>query len=150
MELSDRARAILDEARRAGANDVAWRQGRVFSLAYYAGPEVELVAEGAYAMYSSANGLNADAFPSLKKFQSEVVATVTNWVAGDAEAAGFMTSGGTESILMAVKASRERGRRERGITAPNAILPSRRPVTTSASRRGGFPFGVIGVPTWMR
>lgn len=139
MELSDRARAILDEARRAGANDVAWRQGRVFSLAYYAGPEVELVAEGAYAMYSSANGLNADAFPSLKKFQSEVVATVTNWVAGDAEAAGFMTSGGTESILMAVKASRERGRRERGITAPNAILPAS---AHAAFEKACYYFGV--------
>jgi len=123
MELSDRAQAILNEARQAGFGDVAWREGRVFSLAYYAGEEVEQVAERAHAMYSSANGLNTEAFPSLKKFQSEVVATVTNWVGGDTEAAGFMTSGGTESILMAVKASRERGRQHRGVTAPNAILP---------------------------
>lgn len=122
MELGDRAREVLDEVRRAGQQDVAWKQGRVFSLAYHAGPEVESVAERAHAMYSSANGLNTEAFPSLRKFQSDVVSTVVGWVDGDAEAAGFMTSGGTESILMAVKAARERGRRERGIVTPNVVL----------------------------
>lgn len=139
MELSDRARAVLDEARRAGVDDVAWKEGRVFSLAYYAGPEVEQVAERAHAMYSSANGLNADAFPSLKKFQAEVVAMVTGWVRGDDRAAGYMTSGGTESILMAVKAARERGRRERGIVTPNAILPAS---AHAAFEKACYYFGV--------
>ena len=124
MEPDDRARVVLDETRAAGHDDVAWKQGRVFSLAYYGGPQVELVAERAHAMYSSANGLNADAFPSLKRFQSDVVARVIEWVDGGAKAEGFMTSGGTESILMAVKAARERGRRERGIDSPNVVLPT--------------------------
>jgi glutamate/tyrosine decarboxylase-like PLP-dependent enzyme len=93
-------------------------------LAYYAGPEVQAVADQAYAMYGSTNGLNADAFPSLKKFQADVVATVNRWVHGDETSAGFMTSGGTESILLAVKAARERGRREFGITQPNVVLPT--------------------------
>jgi glutamate/tyrosine decarboxylase-like PLP-dependent enzyme len=75
-------------------------------------------------MYGSTNGLNADAFPSLKKFQADVVATVNRWVHGDETSAGFMTSGGTESILLAVKAARERGRREFGITQPNVVLPT--------------------------
>ena len=101
-----------------------WKEGRAFSLAYYAGPEVQAVADQAYAMYGSTNGLNADAFPSLKKFQADVVATVNRWVHGDETSAGFMTSGGTESILLAVKAARERGRREFGITQPNVVLPT--------------------------
>jgi len=52
------------------------------------------------------------------------VSTVNRWVHGDEVSAGFMTSGGTESILLAVKAARERGRREFGITQPNVVLPT--------------------------
>lgn len=124
IELSERARAVLAETLDAGRHDVAWDKGRVFSLAYYAGAEVHEIAERAYAMYSSANGLNVDAFPSLRTFQSDVVGRVLSWLGGDSSSAGFMTSGGTESILMAVKAARERGRAERGVEAPNAVLPT--------------------------
>ncbi|MGZ4764775.1 MAG: aspartate aminotransferase family protein, partial [Ilumatobacteraceae bacterium] len=66
--------------------------------------------EEAYRRYSTENALNTDAFPSLRTIQSEVVAIVGEWLAAGAEGAGFMTSGGTESILLAVKAARERGR----------------------------------------
>ncbi|MGA0879293.1 MAG: pyridoxal phosphate-dependent decarboxylase family protein [Ilumatobacteraceae bacterium] len=106
------------------ADDVRWKEGRVFSLAYDAGPRVRSVAERAHAAFSSANGLNTDAFPSLRAMQSEVIAVVQGWVRAPDGAAGFMTSGGTESILMAVKAARERGRVERGISNPNMVLPT--------------------------
>lgn len=106
------------------ANDVPWTAGRVFSLAYDAGPEVRAVADQAYAMFSSANGLNTDAFPSLRRMQSDVISIVQTWTNASGTNAGFMTSGGTESILMAVKAARERGRRESGITQPNMVLPT--------------------------
>lgn len=139
MELSPRALEVLDQVRMAGADDVAIKDGRVFSLAYFASAEVDAVAERAYAMYSSANGLNTDAFPSLRRFQSEVVQRVTDWVGGGPSAAGFMTSGGTESLLMAVKAARERGRRERGITRPNVILPTS---AHAAFEKGCDYFGV--------
>ena len=119
-----RAQEVLAEVSAIGQSDLRWKEGRAFSLAYYAGPEVQAVADQAYAMYGSTNGLNADAFPSLKKFQADVVATVNRWVHGDETSAGFMTSGGTESILLAVKAARERGRLEFGITQPNVVLPT--------------------------
>ena len=54
-----------------------------------------------------------------KSFRSSV-----EWLEAGHEGAGFMTTGGTESILMAVKAARERGRKERAITAPNVVLPA--------------------------
>ena len=122
--MDSRAQEVLAEVSAIGQSDLRWKEGRAFSLAYYAGPEVQAVADQAYAMYGSTNGLNADAFPSLKKFQADVVATVNRWVHGDEMSAGFMTSGGTESILLAVKAARERGRREFGITQPNVVLPT--------------------------
>ena len=122
--MDDVAQEVLRQVAEIGAKDLNWKQGRAFSLAYYAGADVQEVADQALAMYASTNGLNADAFPSLKKFQSEVVQMVSAWVHGGDESAGFMTSGGTESILLAVKGSRERGRQEKGITTPNVVLPT--------------------------
>jgi glutamate/tyrosine decarboxylase-like PLP-dependent enzyme len=87
------------------ARDVDWKSGRAFTLAYYAGEEVHELATAANAMYLSANALNVEAFPSLRRMQSEVVAMVAELLHGGPEAAGFMTSGGTESIVRAAQAS---------------------------------------------
>ncbi|MBI5090455.1 MAG: aspartate aminotransferase family protein [Actinobacteria bacterium] len=118
---SDEIFSRLDAMRE---RDVRWREGRAFTLAYSAGPEVQAVAEEAYRRFSTENALNTDAFPSLRQLQADVVAIVGDWLEGGPEAAGFMTSGGTESILLAVKAARERGLAERGITRPNVVLPT--------------------------
>ena len=53
-----------------------------------------------------------------------------------------MTSGGTESLLLAVKGARERGRKERGITAPEMVLPS---TAHAAFEKGAAYFGVRSV-----
>ncbi len=106
------------------ANDVRWREGRAFTLAYTAGDDVVAVAEAAYARFATENALNTDAFPSLRRIQAEVVDAVGGWLHAGDEGAGFMTSGGTESILLVVKAARERGRKEKGITNPNVVLPT--------------------------
>lgn len=108
------------EALRSG--DVRWREGRAFSLAYYAGPEAAYVAEEAYRRFSGENALNTAAFPSLEQMQSEVLSIVGEWLGADEDSAGFFTSGGTESLLMAVKAARDRARAERGIETPNMVL----------------------------
>src|SRR6478735_6825540 len=85
-------------------DDVRWRDGRVFSLAYSAGPEVLALAEDAYKRFSGENALNTDAFPSLRRMQDDVLAIVREWLGGDpADTAGFMTSGGTESLLLTVR-----------------------------------------------
>jgi len=128
--------AELDDLQR---DDVQWRNGRAFSLVYYGGPDVSAVAEEAYRRYSAENALNTDAFPGLRAMQNEVVATVGDWLHSGLDGAGFMTSGGTESILMAVKAARERGRKERGITAPNVVLPTS---AHAAFEKGCYYFGV--------
>lgn len=130
---------ILGDVAALGADDIAWKNGRAFSLAYYAGPEVQRVADEAFAMYGSANGLNVDAFPSLRRFQSDVVSTVSGWLSAPDSAAGFMTSGGTESILLAVKAAREFGRRERGVSSPNVVMPTS---AHAAFEKGCYYFGV--------
>src|SRR3989304_3504095 len=68
-------------------------------------------------------GLGPTAFRSLKKFESEVVA-VTADLLGCSEAVGNMTSGGTESILMAVRAARDWARADRPhVSTPEIVLP---------------------------
>ena len=88
------------------ANDVRWRDGRAFTLAYNAGDDVVAIAEEAYRRFSSENALNTDAFPSLRRIQADVVGIVGDWLEAGTEGAGFMTTGGTESILMALTRSR--------------------------------------------
>lgn len=104
------------------SDDVRWREGRAFSLAYNAGPDALAVAEEAYRRFSGENALSTNAFPSLKRIQNEVVTMAGEWLGATGESAGFMTSGGTESILMAVKAARDRLFKERNVTEPNIVM----------------------------
>ena len=115
---------VLDDLEQMKRGDVRWREGRAFTLAYHAGDDVAAIARAAYGAFSSENGLNADAFPSLRRIQSDVVDMVSQWLHAPEGSAGFMTTGGTESLLMAVLAARERGRLERGIVSPEMVLPT--------------------------
>ncbi len=130
---------IFDRLDQMKANDVRWRDGRAFTLAYNAGDDVVAVAEEAYRRFSSENALNTDAFPSLRAIQADVVGIVAEWLNAGSEGAGFMTTGGTESLLMAVKAARERGRKERNITRPNVVLPT---TAHAAFEKGCYYFGL--------
>lgn len=131
--------AIFSHLDQLKHDDVRWREGRAFSLVYYGGADVLAVAEEAYRRYSTENALNTDAFPGLRTLQAEVVGFVGEWLDAGDEGAGFMTSGGTESILMAVKTARERGRRELGITVPNVVLPTS---AHAAFEKGCYYFGL--------
>ena len=116
--------SIFDVMQNARARDVNWHAGRVFSLVFHAGDDVRQVAQQAYDLFFSENGLNPTAFPSLRKFETEVVAMVAALLGGDSTVVGNMTSGGTESILMAVKAARDYCRKFRPeISAPEIVLP---------------------------
>ena len=118
------AQSIVTSFDEMSAHDVQWRDGKAFSLAYNAGPEVLAVAEEAYRRFSGANALNTAAFPSLRQMQGEVIEMAGMWLGSPATAAGYFTSGGTESILMAVKAARDQFRTEASITHPNIVLPT--------------------------
>lgn len=115
---------VFDDLESLRKNDVDWRNGRVFSLAYYAGAEAIAVAEDAYRRFSGENALSTDAFPSLRIMQSDVLSMVGPWLGADKDSAGFMTSGGTESILMVVKAARDQFAATNGVTHPNIVLPT--------------------------
>jgi glutamate/tyrosine decarboxylase-like PLP-dependent enzyme len=132
---------ILDQLDALQADDVDWRSGRAFGLVYHAGPDVLALASAANARFQSANALNTAAFPSLRRMQADVVAMVADLLHGGPEAAGFMTSGGTESILLAVKAARARGR-ARGVDTPEMVLATS---AHAAFEKAAAYFGVRSV-----
>lgn len=113
---------IVDALRAMRTDDVRWQDGRTFGMVYDAGPEAHAVLDEVASMFLHDNALNTVAFPSLAAIQRDVVGITADLLHGE-DAAGFMTSGGTESILMAVKAARERARHERGVTEPEIVLP---------------------------
>jgi glutamate/tyrosine decarboxylase-like PLP-dependent enzyme len=125
MQLTQQGRPVdevIAELRAKRSDDVRWAEGRAFSLVYDGGPSVHDVAEQAARLFLHENALNTIAFPSLGQIQSEVVSWTAGLLHGPETAAGFLTSGGTESIQCAVLAARERGRAERGITEPEIVV----------------------------
>lgn len=113
--------AALDDFRR---DDADYEHGRTFSLVYYAGDEHQRLLEQAYVKFSATNALNPMAFASLRRMEAEVVRMTAAMLHGGRDVVGTMTSGGTESILLAVKAARERARESKPkITKPNIVVP---------------------------
>ncbi len=104
--------------------DVRWREGKTAVYVFNAGPEVEQVQKEAYALFMSENGLGPMAFPSLRRMESEVIDFGLSLLHAPEGAAGTITSGGTDSITMAVKAARDFARKARGVRGPlNIVLP---------------------------
>jgi glutamate/tyrosine decarboxylase-like PLP-dependent enzyme len=110
------------ESYRAG--DVPWREGRVWAYVYDPGPDAERVIKDAFVSYLSENGLDPTAFPSALRLENDVVAMARAHLHGDDAVVGNFTSGGTESILCAVKAARDFARATRPeVREPEIVLP---------------------------
>jgi glutamate/tyrosine decarboxylase-like PLP-dependent enzyme len=106
------------------AGDVKWRDGKTTMYIFNAGEDVERVKKAAYSMFSEENGLGPAAFPSIAQMEREVVSFGLALLNAPDGAAGAMTSGGTDSIVMAVKAARDFARARRGLkSALNLVAP---------------------------
>ncbi len=114
---------VFEQLEKAHSGDTRWSDGRVFSLVYHAGDEHTEFLKKVYTLYFHENGLNPGAFPSLKKYEAEVCSMVAHLFQGET-AAGTMTSGGSESIMMAVKTYRDWAFATKGIKTPEVIMPS--------------------------
>ena len=130
---------IVEQLQAKRTRDARWQDGRTFGLVFDGGPSVHEVAKAVAPMFLDDNALNPFAFPSLGEIQSEVVDATASLLHAPDGVAGFMTSGGTESILMAVKAARERAKAERGVTAPEMVLPES---AHAAFHKAAYYFGL--------
>lgn len=113
------------------AHDLATEGGAAFAYVYDGGErEAAALAVDAYRMFLASNGLDPTAFPSLLRLENEVIGFAAAHLGGGPEAAGSFTSGGTESLILAVKTARDWARQHRPeVTAPELVLP----VTAHAS-----------------
>jgi glutamate/tyrosine decarboxylase-like PLP-dependent enzyme len=102
---------VLAELDAMASGDADWRGARTWSLVYHAGDEHARFLKEAYGRFFSENGLNPMAFRSLKRLETEVVQMAAGLMRGGPATVGLMTAGGTESILLAMKAYRDRARR---------------------------------------
>jgi sphinganine-1-phosphate aldolase len=124
--LPDRGRPkaeVLAQLRSYAAHDPDYKAGRLWSLVYYLDDEHATFMGDAYQAFSSANGLNPTAFKSLKRFETEIIAAVAGLFHGTPDVCGVVTSGGTESCLLAVKTYRDMARALRGVRRPEMVLP---------------------------
>ncbi|XP_020292659.1 sphingosine-1-phosphate lyase isoform X2 [Pseudomyrmex gracilis] len=103
--------------------DYNWREGRVSGAVYRTEDELIELMGKVYAISSYSNPLHPDIFPGVCKMEAEVVRIACGLFHGDEETCGTMTTGGTESILLACKAYRDYAREVKGIKKPEIVMP---------------------------
>ncbi|HOT43772.1 MAG TPA: pyridoxal-dependent decarboxylase [Spirochaetota bacterium] len=124
-----------------------WKNGRVSGTYYHAGDDHREFQNRVFSLYSHVNVLQVDLCPSMSKFESEIISMTARMLNGDAvrannpddEICGSVTFGGSESIMMAMKVYRDRGRAEYNITEPEIILPI---TAHPAFHKAGEYFGI--------
>jgi glutamate/tyrosine decarboxylase-like PLP-dependent enzyme len=101
------------------ARDHSWRRGRMAVFFYYLDEALERVGHEAYSLFWTENNLGQRAFPSLAKLEGEVIGMGLSMLHAPEGAGGTFTSGGSESIFLAMLAAREKA----GIAGGNVVLP---------------------------
>ncbi|HAJ36577.1 MAG TPA: aspartate aminotransferase family protein [Chloroflexi bacterium] len=123
----DRADILAEMATLQQEEQTRWRAGYVSGAVYHGDSEHIDFLNRVYALNSQSNPLHFDLWPSTVKYEAEIVA-MTAHLLGAANTpdaiVGTVTSGGTESILLAMRSYRDRGRRERGITRARIVAPT--------------------------
>lgn len=118
---SQQVRAELDKL--SGMEHTRWEDGRVSGAVYHGGEDLVKLQTDAIGIFSVANPIHPDVFPGVRKMEAEIVAMVLGLFHAPPDGAGVTTSGGTESILMACLAARQKAYAERGVTEPEMIIP---------------------------
>ena len=131
---------LRDEMSAMRGGDLDWKHGRHGAYVWYANDELEEVLREAFGMFLVENGLGMRAFPSIARMENETLAMVRSLLRGDDETAGIFTSGGTESIFLAMLAMREWARHERpGVVRPEVVAPhSAHPALNKAAHMLGL------------
>ncbi|MEV8442047.1 aminotransferase class V-fold PLP-dependent enzyme [Actinosynnema sp. NPDC051121] len=134
---------VLAELRALRAGDLPTHGGRTLAYVYDSAlPGLDELAASAHALASSVNGLDPTAFPSLLRLENDVVGTAARLLGGGDATVGAVTSGGTESCLLAVVAARDS---RPDVARPSMVLPE---TAHAAFHKAAHYFGVrvIAVP----
>lgn len=118
---TDQVRAELEKL--GEMKHTQWEKGRVSGAVYHGGDELLTLQSEAFKRFGVSNPIHPDVFPGVRKMEAEVVAMTLGLFHAPEHGAGVTTSGGTESIVMAVLAARQKAYVERGVREPEMILP---------------------------
>ena len=128
---------VLARLRALQAADLPVHGGRTLAYVYDSGlPDVDRIGREAVAAYAGSNGLDPTAFPSLLQMENELVGFALGLLDGPDTAVGTVTSGGTESVLLAVQAARDA---HPDVEKPRMVLPS---TAHAAFHKAAHYFGV--------
>uniref|UniRef100_A0A4X1TD34 sphinganine-1-phosphate aldolase n=1 Tax=Sus scrofa TaxID=9823 RepID=A0A4X1TD34_PIG len=114
--------AVLEKLKEYSSLDVSWQEGKASGAVYSGEKELTELLVKAYGDFAWSNPLHPDIFPGLRKIEAEIVRMACSLFNGGPDSCGCVTSGGTESILMACKAYRELAF-ENGIKTPEIVAP---------------------------
>ncbi|KAB7505426.1 Sphingosine-1-phosphate lyase [Armadillidium nasatum] len=118
-----------------------WQDGYASGTVYHGGEELSQLITEIYGMSIWTNPLHTDVFPGIRKMEAEVVRMCCSMFKGGSDSCGTMTSGGTESIIMACKAYRNYAMEVKGIKKPEILVP----VTAHAAFDKGAEFLNISI-----
>jgi sphinganine-1-phosphate aldolase len=128
---------VLARLRALHAGDLPTHGGRTLAYVYDSGvAEADQVGRQALALYSATNGLDPTVFPSLRQLENDLVGRALRMLHAPADAVGTVTSGGTESILLAVQVARDL---RPDVERPSMVLPS---TAHAAFHKAAHYFGV--------
>ncbi len=148
MKLPPKGRSreeVLGILREYKREDLDWGSGRAFGYVFDPGKDVVDLGKQVYSMFLSKSGLDFSVYPSLLRLENDLVALLAAHLGGDANVVGNFTSGGTESIMLAVKAARDFARATKpGIERPEMILPE---TGHAAFHKAAHYLGLKVVPT---
>ncbi len=118
------ADTMIAELKGHRSDDASWRNGRMFGYIYHPGNREAKAIEQAYQLFFNENALNPSLFSSLRRLENETVAMVADLLHAGDGFAGNLTTGGSESILVAVKTERDWARKHKpDISEPEIIAP---------------------------
>ncbi len=120
----DRAEVLAEMERLRDREQDRWRDGFVSGAVYHGEEEHIDFLDRVCAVHSQCNPLHSDLWPSISKYEAEIVSMTAHMLgAGEHGICGTVSSGGTESILLAMKSYRDFGRQQRGIRKPRIVAP---------------------------
>ncbi len=120
----DHADILRDMEAMRAPEESHWKDGFVSGAVYHGDQEHIDFLNQVYAINSQSNPLHSDVWPSATKFEAEIVAMTGNMLGGAGQdVCGTLSSGGTESIMLAMKSYRDWAREKKGITKPEMIVP---------------------------
>ncbi len=123
----DRNDVLRDLENLKAREEGRWKDGMVSGAVYNGDAEYVDFLCRAYSLHSQCNPLHPDVWPSASKFEADILAMTAHLLGAGStpdEVCGSVTSGGTESILLAMKTYRDRARDQKNVTAPEVVAPT--------------------------